>query len=106
MGKKVKRMAESKTLLKEIAELFNKSDHADVKIRIGEFELPAHGLVLAAHSPYFKNALKGNFQESESKTFEFREGSAHAERSDCFTPSCKLCGHEATESLSSGFHQR
>ncbi|KAI3545671.1 hypothetical protein CABS02_09209 [Colletotrichum abscissum] len=78
MGKKVKRMAESKTLLREIAELFNKSDHADVKIRIGEFELPAHGLVLAAHSPYFKKALKGNFQESESKTFQFREGSAHA----------------------------
>ncbi|KAK1452816.1 hypothetical protein CTAM01_17256 [Colletotrichum tamarilloi] len=78
MGKKVKRMAESKTLLREIAELFNKTDHADVKIRIGEFELPAHGLVLAAHSPYFKKALKGNFQESESKTFQFREGSAHA----------------------------
>ncbi|UQC77421.1 uncharacterized protein CLUP02_02889 [Colletotrichum lupini] len=71
-------MAESKTLLREIAELFNKSDHVDVKIRIGEFELPAHGLVLAAHSPYFKKALKGNFQESESKTFRFREGSAHA----------------------------
>ncbi|OBR13428.1 hypothetical protein CH63R_02154 [Colletotrichum higginsianum IMI 349063] len=53
-------------------------DHADVKIRIGEFELPAHGLVLAAHSPYFKKALKGNFQESESKTFEFSKGIAHA----------------------------
>lgn len=34
--------------------------------------------MLAAHSPYFKKALKGNFQESESKTFEFSGGSAHA----------------------------
>ncbi|KAH0420029.1 hypothetical protein CcaCcLH18_07340 [Colletotrichum camelliae] len=63
---------------KSKAELFNKLDYADVKIRIGKFELPAHGLVLAAHSPYFKKALKENFQESESKTFEFSEGSAHA----------------------------
>ncbi|KAK1991944.1 POZ domain-containing protein [Colletotrichum falcatum] len=68
----------SDILLKEIAEHFNKLDHADVKIRIGEFELPAHGLVLAAHSPYFKKALKGNFQESDTRTFQFSEGSSHA----------------------------
>ncbi|KAI1147026.1 BTB/POZ domain-containing protein [Nemania diffusa] len=72
-------MAESKTpLAKGIAKLFNNSDHADVKIYIGHYELPAHSVVLASQSPFFQKALSENFREGKTKQFFFKEGSAHA----------------------------
>ncbi|KAI1502474.1 hypothetical protein F5X99DRAFT_156131 [Biscogniauxia marginata] len=72
-------MADSMKLLVEgIANLFNNPEYADTKIYIGSFELPAHGLVLAVQSPFFKKSLGGNFQESKTKQFRFTEGSAHA----------------------------
>lgn len=58
--------------------MFNSPEHADTKIYIGSFELPAHELVLAVQSPFFKKALGGSFQESKTKQFHFAEGSAHA----------------------------
>ncbi|OAA53711.1 Cyclin PHO80-like protein [Cordyceps fumosorosea ARSEF 2679] len=51
---------------------------SDVKIRLGEFELPAHRLQLAAESTYFARALLGNFEESRTGVFQFSEGSLHA----------------------------
>ncbi|KAI1370746.1 BTB/POZ domain-containing protein [Hypoxylon crocopeplum] len=58
--------------------MFNNPEHADTKISIGSFELPAHRLVLAVQSPFFKKALNGNFQESKTNSFRFTEGSAQA----------------------------
>ncbi|KAI0010228.1 BTB/POZ domain-containing protein [Xylariaceae sp. FL0662B] len=68
----------SKPLVGGIAKLFNNPEHADTKIHIGSFELPAHEVVLAVQSPFFKKALGGSFQESKTKEFSFTEGSAHA----------------------------
>lgn len=52
---------------------FNNPDHADVKIHIGKYELPAHSLVLASQSPFFQTALNGNFREGKEKMFQFDE---------------------------------
>ncbi|RWA03667.1 hypothetical protein EKO27_g11439 [Xylaria grammica] len=72
-------MADSrKALIEGIAKLFNSPDHADVKIYIGEHELPAHSVVLASQSQFFQTALTGNFKEGKAKQFHFKEGSAHA----------------------------
>ncbi|KAI1399436.1 BTB/POZ domain-containing protein [Hypoxylon fuscum] len=70
--------ASRKPLVEGISKLFNSPEHADTKIYIGSFELPAHELVLAVQSPFFKKALGGSFQESKTKQFHFAEGSAHA----------------------------
>ncbi|KAI1109571.1 BTB/POZ domain-containing protein [Nemania sp. NC0429] len=66
------------TFLEGISKLFNNPDHADVKIFIGEHELPAHSVVIASQSPFFEKALNGSFRESKAKQFLFKEGSAHA----------------------------
>ncbi|KAI0173168.1 BTB/POZ domain-containing protein [Hypoxylon sp. FL1284] len=72
-------MTDSRTpLVQGIAKLFNNPEHADTKIYIGAFELPAHRLILAVQSPFFEKALNGNFQESKTNSFRFVEGSAHA----------------------------
>ncbi|KAL2219326.1 hypothetical protein M432DRAFT_668394 [Thermoascus aurantiacus ATCC 26904] len=65
-------------LVKGVAKLFNSPDHADVKIYIGKFKLPAHSLVLTVHSEYFQKALKSGFKDGKSKEFEFKGGSGHA----------------------------
>ncbi|KAI0416378.1 BTB/POZ domain-containing protein [Xylaria grammica] len=67
-----------RSLVLWIAKLFNNPDHADVKIYIGEHELPAHSVVLASQSQFFQTALTGNFKEGKAKQFHFKEGSAHA----------------------------
>jgi hypothetical protein len=58
--------------------LFNNSDFSDVKIFLGQYELPAHSVVLVSQSPYFKTALSSNFREGRAKEFSFEEGSMHA----------------------------
>ncbi|KAI3339743.1 BTB/POZ domain-containing protein [Ustulina deusta] len=67
-----------KTLIEGIAKLFNNPDHADVKICVGHYELPAHSVVLATQSPFFEKALSRNFREGKAKQFFFKEESAHA----------------------------
>ena len=57
---------------------FNKSDLADFKIYIGRFELPAHSVVLAVQSDYFRKAIQGQFVEGQNKEIRFEEGSKHA----------------------------
>ncbi|UKZ54539.1 hypothetical protein TrVGV298_008348 [Trichoderma virens] len=57
---------------------FNTKLHADVSIRLGDIELPAHGIVLASQSEYFKKALQSSMKEGIEKKFEFSEGSMHA----------------------------
>ncbi|KAI1749785.1 BTB/POZ domain-containing protein [Xylaria castorea] len=72
-------MADSnKSLLQGIAKLFNNTDHADVKIQIDQYELPAHSVVLVSQSPFFQKALSDNFLEGKVKQFHSKEGSAHA----------------------------
>ncbi|KAF2967244.1 hypothetical protein GQX73_g6308 [Xylaria multiplex] len=71
-------MADSNPLIDGIAKLFNNSDYADVKIYVGQYELPAHSVVLASQSPFFQKALKGDFKEGKDKQFRFEEGSMHA----------------------------
>ncbi|KAI3322874.1 BTB/POZ domain-containing protein [Xylariaceae sp. AK1471] len=66
-------MTESKRLLR-----FNNSDHANLKIYISHYELPAHSVVLASQSPFFQKALSEIFREGKVKQFLFKEGSAHA----------------------------
>ncbi|KAI0859613.1 BTB/POZ domain-containing protein [Xylaria cubensis] len=73
------RMANSnKSLLEGIAKLFNNTAHADVKIQIGQYELPAHSVVLASQSAFFQKALSESFHEGNTKQFHFKEDSAHA----------------------------
>ncbi|KAI0528455.1 BTB/POZ domain-containing protein [Xylaria digitata] len=72
-------MTDSKrSLVEGIAKLFNNANHADVKIYIGQYELPAHSVVLASQSPFFQKALSKNFREGKAKQFLFKEGSVHA----------------------------
>ncbi|KAJ2987547.1 hypothetical protein NUW58_g4446 [Xylaria curta] len=72
-------MSESKkSLVEGIARFFNKSDHADVKINLGQYEFPAHSVVLASQSLFFHKSLGQSFREGKSKEFHFKEGSAHA----------------------------
>ncbi|KAI3326490.1 hypothetical protein HD806DRAFT_532125 [Xylariaceae sp. AK1471] len=71
-------MTDSKSLVNGIAKLFNNPNYADVKIYIGQHELPAHSVVLASQSPFFQKALSENFREGKAKQFLFKEGSAHA----------------------------
>lgn len=47
-------------------------------IRLGEIELPAHSIVLASQSEYFKKALDSPMKEGIERKFEFSEGSMHA----------------------------
>ncbi|KAI0435670.1 BTB/POZ domain-containing protein [Xylaria telfairii] len=68
----------NRSLLEGIAKLFNNTDHADVKIQIGSYELPAHSVVLASQSPFFRKGLTETFHEGKSKQFHFKDGSAHA----------------------------
>lgn len=71
--------ADSKRPIVEgIAKLFNNPDHADIKIYIGKYELPAHSVVLAIQSKFFQKALSENFKEGKDKEFHFNEGSMHA----------------------------
>ncbi|KAL7929636.1 BTB/POZ protein [Trichoderma chlorosporum] len=68
----------SDTLVWAVHGNFNCKRHADVKIYLGEIELPAHGIVLASQSKYFKKALESTMKEGIERKFEFREGSMHA----------------------------
>ncbi|GAP91524.2 putative BTB POZ domain-containing protein [Rosellinia necatrix] len=53
--------------------------HADIKICIGEYELPANAVVLASRSQYFEKVLGENFRGGQTKQFHFKEESrAHA----------------------------
>ncbi|KAI1366422.1 BTB/POZ domain-containing protein [Xylaria arbuscula] len=67
-----------RSLVEGIAKLFNDSQYADLKLYIGEHELPAHSVVLATQSPFFQKALSEKFREGKLKEFSFKEGSAHA----------------------------
>ncbi|OPB42614.1 hypothetical protein A0O28_0037330 [Trichoderma guizhouense] len=57
---------------------FNSKLYSDVTIHLGDVELPAHGIVLASQSEYFKKALESPMKEGIEKKFEFSEGSMHA----------------------------
>lgn len=57
---------------------FNNPIFADVYIQLGVVKLPAHRLVLAAHSGYFDAALCEEFKEGQTKCFEFKEGRMQA----------------------------
>ncbi|KAI1421352.1 BTB/POZ domain-containing protein [Xylaria sp. FL1777] len=70
--------SERTLLIEGIAKLFNNPNHADVKIYIGERELPAHSVVLVTQSPFFQKALSGHFHEGNAKQFLFKDGSLHA----------------------------
>ncbi|KAI0534169.1 hypothetical protein GGR58DRAFT_505583 [Xylaria digitata] len=62
-----------KSLVKRNAKLFNNPKYANVKFHIGEYELPAHSVVLASRNLYFKKALGENFCEEQMKQFHFEE---------------------------------
>ena len=68
----------SETLLWAIHMCFNSKIYADVKIRLGSVELPAHAIVLSAQSDYFKAALRSPMKEATERKFEYSEGSMHA----------------------------
>ncbi|KAJ4159433.1 uncharacterized protein LMH87_008335 [Akanthomyces muscarius] len=61
-----------------INQLFRSTQFSDVKIRLGEVELPAHGFVLSAQTDYFARALASKFEEGATGTFQYDEGSMHA----------------------------
>ncbi|KAI1292581.1 BTB/POZ domain-containing protein [Xylaria venustula] len=69
---------QKRSLIEGIAKLFNNPDHADLQINIGQYQLPAHSVVLASQSPFFQKALSENFREGKLKQFLFKEGSVHA----------------------------
>jgi BTB/POZ domain len=60
--------------------LFNDAEYSDVTIFIGKSKtkLPAHSLVLCIRSPYFADALKGEFVEGKTREFTYAEDSPHA----------------------------
>lgn len=58
--------------------MFRSTQFSDVKIRLGEAELPAHGFVLSAQTDYFARALASKFEEGATGTFQYNEGSMHA----------------------------
>ncbi|KAL6699153.1 BTB/POZ protein [Trichoderma pleuroticola] len=68
----------SYTLNWAIHRRFNTELFADVTIRLGDVELPAHGIILASQSEYFKTALESPMKEGIERKFEFSEGSMHA----------------------------
>ncbi|EGR52930.1 uncharacterized protein TRIREDRAFT_102952 [Trichoderma reesei QM6a] len=68
----------SETLLWAIHMCFNSKLYADVSIRLGGVEIPAHAIVLSAQSEYFKAALRSPMKEATEKKFEYKEGSMHA----------------------------
>ncbi|KAL6880824.1 hypothetical protein J3F83DRAFT_719954 [Trichoderma novae-zelandiae] len=68
----------SETLLWAIHMCFNSMIYADVKIRLGSVELPAHAIVLSAQSDYFKAALNSSMKEATERKFQYSEGSMHA----------------------------
>ncbi|KAH8677898.1 hypothetical protein BX600DRAFT_139586 [Xylariales sp. PMI_506] len=73
------KMTEFRTnLLQGISKLFNNKAYADLKLIIGDFEMPAHSLVLTAQSGYFEKALHEGLVESETKELRFTEGSMYA----------------------------
>ncbi|KKP05169.1 hypothetical protein THAR02_02764 [Trichoderma harzianum] len=57
---------------------FNSKLYSDVTIHLGDIELPAHSIVLASQSEYFKKALESPMKEGIERKFEFSEGSMHA----------------------------
>ncbi|XWW99150.1 hypothetical protein V2A60_007158 [Cordyceps javanica] len=61
-----------------INKLFRSKEFSDVKIFLGEIEVPAHRFVLSAQSRYFARALKSKFEEGETCIFKYSEGSMHA----------------------------
>ncbi|KFG84452.1 BTB/POZ domain-containing protein [Metarhizium anisopliae] len=63
---------------KAVREAFDSDTLADVKVYLGDVELPAHSLVLTAQSSYFKRALLGEMEEGKTRKFEYSEGSMHA----------------------------
>ncbi|KAI1120483.1 BTB/POZ domain-containing protein [Nemania abortiva] len=68
-----------RSLTEGIAKLFNNPTHSDVKIYIGEHELPAHAIVLTSQSLFFEKALSEKFREGQTKEFVFKEeGRMHA----------------------------
>ncbi|KAI8626743.1 BTB/POZ domain-containing protein [Xylariaceae sp. FL1651] len=72
-------LSEPKLLsIKGFAKFFNQPLYADVKIYLGQDELPAHCLMIASQSEYFARALEGNFVEGEKKEIRFTEGSMQA----------------------------
>jgi hypothetical protein len=56
-----------------VGSLSNKNQHADMRIHIYEFELPAHSVVLAAQSDYFDKALDSEMKEGQTKSIHFNE---------------------------------
>ncbi|KAI1839752.1 hypothetical protein JX266_014034 [Neoarthrinium moseri] len=58
--------------------LFNTDTFADLKVFIGNKEVPAHSSVLACQSEYFATALRVPLLESRTKEFRFVEGSPYA----------------------------
>ncbi|KAM3505638.1 hypothetical protein MY10362_002850 [Beauveria mimosiformis] len=61
-----------------ITQSFCSKQFSDVKIRLGEVEIPAHQFVLSTQSEYFKRALASKFEEGQTGVFQYHDGSMHA----------------------------
>ena len=58
--------------------MFNNPRFADMKIVIGDIDVPAHRLVLCLQSGYFSSALDGAFVEGSTNTLKCPPGKEHA----------------------------
>ena len=56
--------------------LLNNDEYSDMKIFIGETEIPAHSSVLCLQSETFKNGFK--HKVDQAKQFRFKTGSGNA----------------------------
>uniref|UniRef100_A0A7E4VGP7 BTB domain-containing protein n=1 Tax=Panagrellus redivivus TaxID=6233 RepID=A0A7E4VGP7_PANRE len=60
-------------LRKQIGGLYLSNEFSDVKIAIGDVEIPAHRNILSQRCPYFKAMFASGMLESTSKRIELRE---------------------------------
>ena len=58
--------------------MFNNSEYADVKIKVGNVNVSAHRFVLCLQSRYFADALNGAFVESSTSPLECPRQKEHA----------------------------
>ena len=61
-----------------VRRMFNNPKFADVKIVIGDVDVPAHRFVLCLQSKYFDDALNGVFVESSTRTLRCPPQKEHA----------------------------
>ena len=58
--------------------LFNSKAQADLTLKFGGHELPAHSVILAIQSEYFEATFQQDFLEKETREFHFNEFSPYA----------------------------